>query len=460
METLHSINGWKEGFHALNDKFFSQLGRTEVIDAATSYVRGLLLPLAKKNGWSLAEAAGKTNPQAHQRLLRSAVWDHEELRQNRQDFIVEHYDDSGGMLIFDETGVLKRGTKSVGVARQYTGTVGKTENCQIGVFSAYVANDSHVLWDSRLYLPKDWCTDDGRLENAGVPTEVRFRTKPEQAWQMYEKAIERGLSIRWVTADTVYGDNPGLRANLIDARQKFVMAVSCNTHVYPRRPLKMHPAGPQRRRRRRARRNKKSKRVDEMVADWPQEDFRPIVVGDGSKGPRVYLWAARRVAAVTDDGRSDDLWLVVRRSPSSGKMSYYLAWAPARTPLTTLARIASKRWHIEECFAEAKGEIGLADYQVRKWVPWHRHIELSMLAHLMLVEVKRQHGESDEELPPLTLPEVRRLLEVVLPPPPRPPQARLHWSNWRRRHHQRARESHYRSRLRPPPNTLNGKVTL
>lgn len=461
METLDSINSWKEGIHALNDNFFPELGRKEVIDAATSYVHGLLLPLAKKNGWSIAEATGKRNPQAHQRLLRSAVWEHEELRRNRHEWIVEHYDSPGGILVFDETGFLKRGTQSVGVARQYSGTAGKTENCQIAVFAAYVSEERHVLWDGHLYLPKQWCEDTERLKKAGVPAEVSFRTKPDQAWEMYKAAKDSGLSIQWVAADTVYGGNPGLRANLIDVRQKFVMAVQRDTHVYSGRPLKMHPAGPRRRRRRRARRNKKSLRVDEMVDKWPREAFRPVVVGDGSKGPRRYLWAARRVAIASSNGRVDDLWLLVRRSVTTPeKTAYYLAWAPAKTPLETLARIASNRWHIEECFAEAKGEVGLADYQVRKWIPWHRHIELAMLAHLILVDLRRRHGEADEELPSLTIPEIRRLLEMVIPPPPRPPTARLQWSKWRRRHNQRARLSHYRRRFRPPPKIRDGKVTL
>lgn len=451
MELLTPINTWEDEFLALKDDFLGDLARCEVIDAAAAYVQGLLMPLANKNGWTIAEATGSADPQAHQRLLRTAVWDEEALRDQRQHTIIENFADSEGIFIVDETGFLKSGSDSVGVARQYTGTAGKVENSQVAVFTAYVGSGVRVLWDKRLYMPARWFEDPERLEKAGVPADLELQTKPEQAWQQYVEAKKKGLPIAWVTGDTVYGQNPQLRANLIGVGQKFVMAVPVKTKVYPERPLKYYRAKPGKNRRRRQfpRLSVKTLRVDELVAQMPENAFTRIVVGPGSKGPRTHMWASRRVAVEDSQGVMSDLWLLVRRSCTDPTdIAYYLAWAPARTPLHVLAKVASTRWNIEECFAEAKSQVGLADYQVRKWTPWHRHIELAMLAHLILVILKHRHGDLGQDLGDVSVAETRRLLEIAMPPPPRCSIAQYCWSIWRRKHNRKARDSHYRSRQR------------
>ena len=269
---------------------------------------------------------------------------------------------------------------------------------------------------------------------------------------MVHQAVREGLAIRWVTADAVYGGNFAFRQGLIDETLQFVMAVDCDTNVYEQRP-KISVTSPARgsgKRQRRRIRGSRS-RVDELTKQFAENDWKRIRVGDGSKGPRVYDWAARRVAVYIPDKGCQDLWLLVRRSiKNPDEKAYYLAYAPATTSIETLAAVASGRWNIEECFREAKGEVGLDEYQVRKWRPWHRHMQLAMLGHLLLTELRRDYGD-DDILGPLSAAETRRLLAVVMPPPTKTVQFRMHWLLWRRQHNRKARKSHYRRRRARSP---------
>ena len=377
-------NEWESRFVAFFARFFEGLGRSEFREAARSYLAGLLMALILKNCWTIAEATGQANPQPHQRLLNSMSWEEEQISQARRTSIVEEFGASDGMLIIDETGFLKSGEHSVGVQRQYSGTAGKIENCQIGVFAAYVSGKGRVLHDNRLYLPKKWADDDERRQAAGVPEDVEFRTKPELAAEMVHQAVREGLPIRWVGADEIYGGNFEFRQTLIDESLRFVMAVNCDTKVYERRP-KISVTSPARGSGKRQRRRVRGAcwRVDELSEQFAENDWKRIRVGDGSKGPRIYDWAARQVAVYIPGKGCQDLWLLVRRSVTNpDKKAYYLAYAPASTAIETLACVASGRWHVEECFREAKGETGLDEYQVRKWRSWHRHLQLAMLGHL------------------------------------------------------------------------------
>jgi SRSO17 transposase len=407
-----------------------------------------LMLLAFKNCWTIAEATDQSDPQPHQRLLNTMRWDEEKIGRARRSCIVEEFGCPGGLLILDETGFLKSGDHSVGVQRQYSGTAGKTENCQIAVFAAYAGRKGRTLYDNRLYLPKKWAGDEKRRRKAGVPEDVEFQTKPQLAAQMVQQALRDGLEFGWVTADAVYGSNFDFRQMLIDASVQFVMAVNCDTMVYKERPVTLVSSpgrGSGRRERRRIKGEKK--RVDELSKEFSESQYKHLVVGNGSKGPRAYDWAARRVTVYRDGQGSQDLWLLVRRSKSDpSQKAYYLANAPATTPLIALAAAASGRWHIEECFREAKGEVGLDDYQVRKWRSWHRHMQLAMLGHLFLTELRRDYGE-DALLGPLSVAETRRLLQILMPPPEVAPRFQIKWSIWRRRHNQKARESHYKRRL-------------
>lgn len=455
MELLHTpINDWRARFLAFFIHFFAGLARREVVEAANSYLVGLLMPLANKNCWSIAEETGAANPQPHQRLLRTARWDEHQLCQARRSFIVDHYGSPDGMLLLDETGILKDGADSVGVHRQYTGTAGKLENCQVAVFAAYASEKGRILMDTRLFLPDEaWAQNEERRQKAGVPEEVEFATKIELARQLVDQAITDKLPIRWVGADAVYGASFEFRQGLIDHRLRFVLGVRANTYVYTQRPILLSPSPARRPRKPGRPRTRKrikgtSERVDQIAGRFQPNDWKRIAVADGSKGCRVYDWAARRVFSRKAGRGTQDLWLVVRRSLAKpSEMAYYLGWAPAQTPLVVLAQVASGRWQIEQCFLEAKGEVGLDDYQVRKWRPWHRHMQLVMLAHLFLTELRREHGTEDV-LGPLSVREARRLLRIVLEPEPRSVQHRLQWSIWRRKHNHKARSSHYRRRLR------------
>lgn len=446
------INSWRERFVAFFSTFFAGLARCEVTDAAQSYLEGLLRPLAAKNCWSIAEATGASDPQAHQRLLRTASWDETRLSHARRASVAETLGESDGVLIFDETGFLKSGNKSVGVGRQYSGTAGKIGNCQVAVFGAYTSSKGRTLYDTRLYLPKAWTNDQSRRREAGIPDSTEFATKAELAGQMLDQAVDEELPVGWVVADTVYGANFDLRQKLIEHKLQFVMEVPKDTTVYPDRPLILHasPARGSRGRGRPKRRRIKGKttRVDAMADKFAPSTWKRIRVADGSKGPRIYDWAARRVVARDKKKGSQDLWLLVRRSVARpSEKAYYLAWAPAECPVATLAGVAANRWPIEECFKESKGEVGLADYQVRQWTPWHRHIELAMLAHLFLTQLRIEYG-TDDPRGPLSLAETRRLYRIACRPERRGVEARYQWTRWRREHNQKARASHYRNRHR------------
>lgn len=453
MESLPTpINSWRATFVAFFLNFFADRARREVTEAAQSYLEGLLRPLAAKNCWTIAEASGASNPQAHQRLLRTASWDEQILGAARREAVAETLGEPDGTFILDETGFLKCGDQSVGVHRQYSGTAGKVENCQVAVFAAYASSKGRTFYDRRMYLPEVWANDRARCRKAGVPESTEFATKPELAGQTVDQAVAEKLPIGWVVGDTVYGANFDLRQKLIGHKLRFVMAVPKDTTVYRRRPLVLYasPArGSRGRGRPRRRRIKGTKqRVDAMAKEFAPSNWKRIRVAEGSKGPRVFDWAAKRVCVRDKEKGSQDLWLLIRRSVTKpGEKAYYLAWAPATTPIETLAGVAANRWPIEECFKESKGEVGLADYQVRKWRPWHRHTQLAMLAHLFLTQLRIEYGTEDP-CGPLSVPEAGRLYDIACRSQPRSVEHRLHWSMWRRKHNWKAKQSHYRSRHR------------
>ena len=293
---------------------------------------------------------------------------------------MEHLgDEASGVLIVDETGFLKKGEKSVGVARQYTGTAGKKENCQVGVFLCYASKEGAAFIDRALYLPKEWADDPRRLSEAGVPEGVRFATKGELAKAMLHRAFEAGVPARWIVADTVYGMTRGLRGWLEKRERSYVLAVTASKGVY-------HEG--------------RQRRVGEVSRSLPEEYWIRTSAGKGSKGERLYDWACvalpKSEAGCTEPpvGR----WLLMRRSIAEPEeIAYYLCYGPAQTSVHELIRIAGRRWVIEDCFKAAKGEVGLDEYEVRKWDGWHRHIMLCLLAHAYLAVVRSV--AEDEENP-------------------------------------------------------------
>jgi SRSO17 transposase len=362
------LAAWVAG---LNDLFALVAGRFPRVEPrlrARAYVRGLLAPLAVKNGWTLAEAAGNATPDGMQRLLNRAAWDADGVRDDVRGYVVRYLGDAGGVLVVDETGFIKKGTRSAGVQRQYSGTAGRVENCQLGVFCAYATGKGRALIDRELYLPKSWTDDRDRCREAGVGDDVPFAAKPELARLMLGRALDAGVPAAWVTADEAYGRDGKFRDWLEQRRIGYVVAVAANQAV-------RGDAG--------------ASRADVLAAHAPDPAWKRRSCGNGSKGPRVFDWAAATLPEGDGEPPGWSRYLLVRRSLTRNAkgeldLACYLCCAPAGTADEELIRVAGSRWAIEECFQTAKNETGLDQYQVRRYDAWYRHATLAMLAHAYL----------------------------------------------------------------------------
>ncbi|WP_445183168.1 IS701 family transposase [Pseudonocardia sp. Cha107L01] len=357
----------------LHARVAGRFARAEPRARMREYVAGLVAGLERKNGWTLAERAGEASPDGMQRLLRWADWDIDGVRDDVREYVVECLGDPGGVLILDDTGFLKKGTRSAGVQRQYSGTAGRVENCQIGTFLAYASPRGHALIDRELYVPESWTADRARCQGAGIPDEVEFATKPRHAMAMLGRAIDAGVAFSWVTADEAYGQVKYLRVWLEQHDAPYVLATKCND------TLITSDAG--------------QRRADELIAALPARAWRRLSVGAGAHGPREYDWARVPIRISWAPGRGH--WLLARRKITEpgqvpGEIAYYVCFGPRRSTLLDLAWTAGSRWRIEECFQQAKNEAGLDHYQVRSWRAWYAHITLSMLALAWLVAVKSQ----------------------------------------------------------------------
>jgi SRSO17 transposase len=353
---------WIEPFNEMFAQVAGVFAEAPSRRRARAYLLGLLSQAERKNGWTIAEFAGDLSPAGMQRLLNFYAWDEDAARDVVRLYAVRNFGEPGAVLAVDETGFLKKGTMSAGVARQYTGTAGRVENAQVGVFLAYAASDgARALIDRELYLPRAWTGDRDRCRAAGIGDDVPFATKPELAWQMIERAADAGVPFSWVTGDEVYGGNPKLRQRLEERQLPYVMAVACSE-------MAAAPAG--------------CFRADELAALVPAGAWERLSCADGSKGPRLHDWALIGTAAPGH-------WLPARWSLRPGEkgqreLAFFRCWSPRPVTLPELAAVAGARWGIEDCFAEAKNETGLDHYQVRKYQAWYRHVTLSMLAHAFL----------------------------------------------------------------------------
>nr|WP_107093858.1 IS701 family transposase [Streptomyces sp. AS58] len=356
-----------------------RFGRVELRRRMRDYVRGLLAPVARKNSWQLAEQAGHSTPDGLQHLLAGSKWEPDDIRDDLQEYVAGKLGEAGGVLIIDDTGFIKKGTTSAGVQRQYSGTAGRTENCQIGVFAAYATARGRALVDRELYLPKSWTEDRERCRTARVPDEREFATKGELARHMVLRALASPLPIAWVTADSAYGQDNRFRRLLEQSGVGYVLAV----------PKSQFSVG--------------CSRIEGLFAQSPDEAWEKISCGDGAKGPRVYHWAAVRLPAVAEFDYQGEFphrmrWALARRSISKpDEIAYYLAYAPLQVTVQELVRVAGARWAIEECFQAAKNECGLDQYEVRRYVGWYRHITLAMLAHAFLAATAHQSWEKGAE---------------------------------------------------------------
>ncbi|MEU1307259.1 IS701 family transposase [Streptomyces shenzhenensis] len=358
-------------FLAIGHRF----GRVELRRRMRDYVRGLLAPVARKNSWQLAERAGHPTPDGLQHLLAGAKWQPDDIRDDLQQYVADKLGEGGGVLIIDDTGFIKKGITSAGVQRQYSGTAGRTENCQIGVFAAYSTARGRALVDRELYLPKSWTEDRERCRTARIPDEREFATKSELARRMVLRALASPLPVTWVTADAAYGQDNRFRRLVEQSGAGYVLAV----------PKSRFSVG--------------CSRIEWLFAQAPDEAWEKISCGDGAKGPRVYHWAAVRLPAVAGFDYQGEVpyrmrWALARRNISKpDEIAYYLAYAPLETTVQELVRVAGARWAIEECFQTAKNECGLDQYEVRRYVGWYRHVTLAILAHAFLAVTAHQAGE-------------------------------------------------------------------
>jgi SRSO17 transposase len=373
---LNDVKEWRGQLRTFSGWLGRRVRRVEVQRRLQRYLRGVLVGVERRNGWQLAEAMGEATPDGVQRLLTTARWDTEGLRDDLRSYVVEHLGDPDGVAVVDETGFLKKGSKSAGVQRQYSGTAGRVENSQVGVFLAYAGVRGRAFLDRELYLPAEWARDAARRREAHVPEQVRFATKPALARQMLARAFAAGVPIAWVTGDEVYGDNPGLRGWLEAGRHPYVLAVSGTHPVWAAGtdggPLRVE--------------------ARTLVAALPAGAWVRLAAGDGAKGPRLYDWACVRLPQRPAEGMATGV-LARRSLADPTDLAYYRVYGPRDTALATLVQVAGTRWAIEEVIERAKGEVGLDQYAVRRYDAWYRYVTLALLAHAFL-EVTRARANA------------------------------------------------------------------
>jgi len=446
--TLREISRWHEDLRELHGRLRPHFARPEVHQQALRYLQAVLSDVPRKNGWQLAEQARQAHPYGMQRLLSQAVWDQEAVRDEVRRLVSEtlrsprpqEADEAPfPVLVLDESGFPKRGRHSAGVGPQYCGRTGRVENCQVGVFLSYVTAQGHALIDRELYLPEDWCADPARRQAAHIPEAVRFATKPELGQRMIERTKSAGLPIRWVVADTVYGHSPDLRAFLEEHGLAYALAVPSIEVVCVQTRTGLLLAD---------------------VASITQQvlrarDWQRLSQSLGTKGERLFDWARLPVAqAGVADGRH---WLVVRRClDDPHELAYYLAWAPADTPLSIMVQAIGARWHIEEDLHACKA-LGLDQYEVRSYLGWYRHLTLVLLAAAFLVGITVQDhlsASAQEQsvacpaLLPFTTSEARHVLAHLFWPAPTSAPLICQWSLFRRTHQYWAGYYHRRRRAK------------
>jgi SRSO17 transposase len=387
-QELAVIKSWGDALKEIGYRIGGRFARSESREEALGYLQGLLSPVERKNSWQLAEALGEATPYGIQHLLGRALWEADAVRDDLQQYVVDHLADPEAILVVDETGFLKKGRHSAGVARQYSGTAGRVENCQIGVFLAYASVQGHTLVDRELYLPQEWTDDPVRCAQAGIPADRAFATKPTLARQMLERAIEAGIPAAWVTGDAVYGDDRRLRLWLEEQERAYVLAVSGKEYIWM---------------------GFQQVRVKELLADLPDDGWIQLSAGDGAKGPRWYDWMRMPINRPLQEGWRR--WMLVRRKVDDPTaLTAFVVFAPEATELETMVRIAGSRWAMEVALEAAKGEVGLDHYEVRSWRGWYRHITLAMWAQTLLTVLRAAAVEDELPKKGALLPESTRSL--------------------------------------------------
>ena len=368
------VQPWLQELLSVHSRLAPLFKRPEPRARVLGYLQGLLSNVERKNSWQLAEFIGDTTPDGVQHLLERAHWDADLARDILRDYVTEHLGDAEAVLIVDETGFIKKGRHSAGVKRQYSGTAGRIENSQVGVFLHYAGCGGAAFIDRQLYLPREWIEDRARCQAAGIPSSVEFQTKPQLAQRMIERALDAGVPCGWVTGDAVYGGDRRLRAWLESREQSFVLAVACNEPLWWQGP------------------NYSSAQT--IAQAQPASAWQRLSAGAGAKGERLYDWALVPLwrLQLDEQERSWGHYLLVRRSlGEKSEHAYYVVYARRdKASAANLVRVAGRRWEIEVGFEATKGECGLDHYEVRRWQGWYRHITLSLLAHAVLVALRAQ----------------------------------------------------------------------
>ena len=379
---------WASSLHEVKERMRPLFTQDRVAASANAFLDGLLGPERRKTGWARAEAAGDEGPWRQQAILGRACWEADELRDLVRDYALETLADPDAVLVFDETGFLKQGKASCGVARQYTGSAGKVTNCQIGVFAAYASRHGHGFIDRALYLPKPWASDPARRSATHVPEEIGFATKPQLASRMIRRAIEAGVPFAWVAGDSVYGIG-ALEMDLRKAGKGYVLGVASN-HQFSSWLGKPAVSGT----------------AEEIMQTLDALAWQRLSAGEGTKGSRLYDWAYLELADLEasdyDSGQSG-LWtrgLLIRRNIADGECAYFTTWCPAGTGIETLVAVEGQRWSIEDGFETSKNELGLDHNETRSWHGWHRHVSLVMLAFAMLATIRHHANRQPPQKPP------------------------------------------------------------
>ena len=374
---FESAEAWSQSYEAFFEPFASLFQRSETRASVQQYVRGLLAEVKRKNSWQISERLGLATPHGLQRVLNEALWDYAEVRSQLRQRTHQRLGYEPGIGVLDESGFVKWGDKSAGVGRQYCGRLGKVENCQVGVFLGYVAPTGAAFLDCQLYLPQAWCEDRERCRAAKIPDEVGFQTKPQMAQTMLGRAWSEGIAMQWVVGDTLYGNSPGLRQAIHQHDRYYVMAIGVHHQGIPAatgQPTAL-----------------RTLQSSLSAGNWQRLCFRI-----GEKGLLWYEWTALRVI-MPNDAIGEQGLLVQRTLDEDPEYTFWLSNAPAKTALEDLVTVALSRHPIETLIQEAKSEVGMADYEVRHWHGWHRHMTLVMMAHTWLKLI--QHEQREKKTP-------------------------------------------------------------
>ena len=387
-----------EAFQDFHAYFGPLFGRRESRDHSRHYLQALLVQSGeRRNAENLSETV-PASARAMQRFLTEAPWDDDLVTGHLQEYLGPRLEHAEAVWVLDGSDFPKQGRKSVGVARQYCGRLGKVANCQAGMFLAYISPLGRALVDKRLYRPESWTSDSGRCDAAGVPAERRrYRSKTELALEMVARALERDhLKAGWVAGDDAFGMSPSFRNGLAALGMRYVLDVPAGFTAWPTEPEWTSPAyqgcgRPRKPKLVGGQRQTMAERSDEL----PQDAWREITVAQGSQGPRTYSFSAQRVRPTSKRKPDEIHWAVYRRNLDGSEPRYYLSNAPEDTPLETLAYVSGSRWRIETEFETEKSDVGLDEYETRTWAGWHHHVALCLLGGAFLLSLQQAWGEKD-----------------------------------------------------------------